>query len=186
MTKNRSTGPRSEAGKARSSMNALKTGIYSKSLIIPGEDPADLNELIDEYYQRYLPFTPEQRDQLDILIRSTWTLRRLSVAETQVWVDDLARQYRPIANAPLGQVLRNCDRTLTRVQRMITATQRNYRDALRELERLLALDPDADPQEFVTYVPKPQPEPAPVTANSTQMSELMALIEETENDETNS
>jgi hypothetical protein len=86
----------------------------------------------------------------------------------------------------LGQVLRNCDRTLTRVQRMITATQRNYRDALRELERLQALDPDADPQEFVTYVPKPQPEPAPVAAKPNQTDELMALIEEIESDETNS
>jgi sigma-B regulation protein RsbU (phosphoserine phosphatase) len=35
---NRSTGPRSAEGKARSSRNALKSGIYSKSLIIPGEE----------------------------------------------------------------------------------------------------------------------------------------------------
>ena len=44
-TPNDSTGPRSAEGKARSSMNALKSGIYSKSLTIPGEDPARLDTL---------------------------------------------------------------------------------------------------------------------------------------------
>jgi hypothetical protein len=59
---NASTGPRSAAGKARSSMNALKSGIYSKSLIIPGEDPGQLDTLFEEYRQRFQPAVPEQRD----------------------------------------------------------------------------------------------------------------------------
>ena len=80
-TPNASTGPRSAEGKAHSSMNALKSGIYSKSLTIPGEDPAHLDALLQEYVQRFRPTVPEQRDQVDILVRSTWTLRRLAVAE---------------------------------------------------------------------------------------------------------
>jgi len=48
---NKSTGPRSDEGKARSSMNALKTGIYSKSLILPGEDTAALDALTAEFHQ---------------------------------------------------------------------------------------------------------------------------------------
>ena len=151
---NPSTGPRSAAGKARSSMNALKTGIYSNSLIIPGEDPAHLATLTEEYFQRYRPAVPEQRDQVDILVRSTWTLRRLGVTEAQVWIYEMERGYNLNPNAPLGHAFHNCDRTLTRLQRIVNGTQRNYRDALRELERLQALPLDVSPE-----IPVPQPTP---------------------------
>src|SRR3989442_13216260 len=41
----KSTGPTSPEGKARSSLNALKSGIDAWSHIIPGEDPAELEAL---------------------------------------------------------------------------------------------------------------------------------------------
>ncbi|MBZ5622976.1 MAG: hypothetical protein LAQ69_30215 [Acidobacteriia bacterium] len=71
-------------------MNALKSGIYSKSIIILGEDPAQLATLLQEYFQRYRPAVPEQREQVDILVCSTWTLRRLAAAEAQVWTKQSA------------------------------------------------------------------------------------------------
>ena len=49
----KSTGPTSVTGKAVSSMNALKTGIHAKSLVLPSEKLADLEQLIDDYYQRH-------------------------------------------------------------------------------------------------------------------------------------
>jgi hypothetical protein len=142
---NGSTGPRSATGKARSSMNALKTGIYSNSLIIPGEDPAHLTTLLDEYFERYRPAVPEQRDLVDILVRSTWTLRRLGAAEAQVLVHQMKRAYNLNADAPLGHAFVECDRALARLQRIVNSTQRNYRDALRELEHLQNLDPAIQP-----------------------------------------
>ena len=51
----KSTGPTSVAGKAVSSMNALKTGIHAKSLVLPTEKAADLDQLIDEYHQHHHP-----------------------------------------------------------------------------------------------------------------------------------
>src|ERR1022692_3255637 len=135
-TPNDSTGPRSAEGKARSSMNALKSGIYSKSLTIPGEDPAYLTTLTQEYFQRYRPALPEQRDQVDILVRSTWALRRLAAAEAQVWTYEMDIRCQLHPTAPLGQAFHHGDRTLTRLQRMVNSTQRNFRDALHELERL--------------------------------------------------
>jgi hypothetical protein len=167
MTKNRSTGPRSVEGKARSSMNALKTGIYAKSLVIPREDPERLDSLTNEYFDRFRPSAPEQRDQVDILIRSTWELRRLAACETQVWIDRMEDAYVPSENAPLGQAFRHCDASLTRLFRMVSATQRSYRDALHELERLQKLQPSIDPDQPANYAyepplqPAPEPEPFP-------------------------
>src|SRR5258708_2463551 len=46
----KSTGPCSPAGKANSALNALKSGIYAQSLLLPDEKLDDLRTLIDEYY----------------------------------------------------------------------------------------------------------------------------------------
>src|SRR5512140_2553928 len=99
---NTSTGPRSAEGKARSSMNALKSGIYAKSLIIPGEDPAQLTTLTEEYFQRFRPVVPEQRDLVEILVRSTWSLRRLAVAEAQVYSHEMGNAIRLDQDSPVG------------------------------------------------------------------------------------
>ena len=40
-----STGPRTAEGKAASSQNSFKHGLYSKQLVIQGEDPAELDAL---------------------------------------------------------------------------------------------------------------------------------------------
>ena len=138
-------------------MNALKTGIYAKSLVIFGEDPAQFAILTDEYYRHYRPVAPAERDQVDILVRCVWTLRRLGVAEAQVWAYEIDTTYKVNENAPLGQAFKHCDRTLDRLQRFVNSTQRNYRDALHELERLqsLELPPALD---SVPAIPDPLPE----------------------------
>ena len=64
----KSTGPASVTGKAVSSMNALKTGIHAKSLILPTEKLADLEELIEEYCRHHQPVSPEARLLVDDLI----------------------------------------------------------------------------------------------------------------------
>ncbi len=102
---------------------------------------------------------PDQRDQVDILVRSTWTLRRLAVAEAQVFAYQMDTVFKLHSETPLGKAFTFCDRTLGRLQRMVNSTQRNIRDALLELERLQAIGPTADP------IPAPapiQPTPQPV------------------------
>ena len=45
----KSSGPRSSEGKARSSRNSTIHGLTGKSPILPGEDPADLLALVESY-----------------------------------------------------------------------------------------------------------------------------------------
>jgi hypothetical protein len=42
----KSTGPRTDEGKQRSSQNALKHGLLAKRSVIPGEDPAEFDALV--------------------------------------------------------------------------------------------------------------------------------------------
>jgi hypothetical protein len=149
----KSTGPRTPEGKARSSQNALKSGIDSHAQIIHGESPAELDCLKSEYHDRFLPPTPEQRMLVDTLIDCEWLLRRFRRVEAELWVDGMRDRVHPTI---LGESFNRMDETFARLQRRIDMTQRNYRNALHQLERLRAeaaeqaeaarLDPDPEPE----------------------------------------
>ena len=155
----KSTGPRSAEGKAASSMNALKSGIDAKSQIIRGEKAANLEILKTEYYDRYRPTAPEQRMLVDTLIDAEWLLRRFRVVEAQLWEHGAQFALKPEPEIELAKALRDNAEYFTRLQRRIDTAQRNYRNALQELERLQAENrPLPDPE------PAPQPaRPAPPT-----------------------
>ena len=53
----KSTGPRTPAGKEASRFNALKHGIDARHTIIPGENQADLERLANEYQDQLRPET---------------------------------------------------------------------------------------------------------------------------------
>ena len=144
----KSTGPRSLAGKAVSRMNALKSGVHAESEIIRGENPAGLEALTSEYIERFHPATPEQRFYVDILIRDDWKLRRLSKAEAEMWNRTMEGVF----------LLEEANQTFARLQRRINDLERSYKAALRELERLQEQLPDG-----------PGPQPLEPVDSSTQI-----------------
>jgi hypothetical protein len=148
----KSTGPRTSEGKARSSMNALRSGIDADSQLIPGEWSGDLQRIRTEYYDRYHPVTPAQRMFVDTLIDNEWLLRRLRKVEASLWTQSIPKSV-PLTAAMMSEAYCQLTDQFTRLQRRIDATQRNYRHALHELERLQKEES-----------PEPEPDPEPVTA----------------------
>ena len=67
-----SHGPKTEAGKAITSLNATKTGAFAKSIILNNESPARLTKLRDEYYQTVQPTNPIERDLVEEMVISKW------------------------------------------------------------------------------------------------------------------
>src|ERR1035437_546258 len=133
-----STGPTSVAGKATSSMNALKTGIHAKSLVLPSEDQADLDQLIDEYHNHHRPTSPEARLFVDELVHCEWTLRRLRAAETQLWQYQHQQYAHPAETSPLGQACSSNPRVFSQLQWRVDSTRRAYHRALQALKELQA------------------------------------------------
>lgn len=78
-----STGPRSPEGKAVSSRNALKLGLYSEAHILPGEDPAEYGELLHDFNAEYRPEGPLQTAAVHDLVRAIWLVRRYDRIEAQ-------------------------------------------------------------------------------------------------------
>ena len=134
----KSTGPTSAAGKAASSMNALKTGIHAKSLLLPSEKLADLEQLIEEYYTSHNPATPEARALVDDLVYGEWLKRRLRVAETQMWAYDHQEHFQPDPKYPLGQTAAGRGKAFAQLQWRIECTRRASRQALQDLQQLQA------------------------------------------------
>ena len=152
----KSTGPTSVTGKATSSMNAFKTGIHAKSLVLPSENRADLDQLIADYYLHHQPASPDARAFVDDLIYCEWTLRRLRAAETQAWRYQSDNKYSDPQKYPLGQSVTANPNSFSKLQYRLDATRRaRWRalDALAKLKTEAAAAPTAAPG------PAPEVEP---------------------------
>ncbi len=130
-----STGPRTEAGKRASSQNALKSGLDAESQFVLGESREEFAQLQAEYFDRFTPRTPEQRFQVDNLIRNEWLLRRYHRVESHLW-EYHAMQCDRSSGVQLGEAFSKASTVFMRLQRRINAAEKSYRDAMAELTRL--------------------------------------------------
>ena len=119
-------------------MNALKSGIHAKSLVLPSEKLADLEQLIDEYYQRHNPDSPEARLYLDEVIHCEWLLRRYRTAETQMWQYQAQNTYADEQKYPLGKSATGHSTPFSKLQYRVDATRRAYQRSLKALKELQA------------------------------------------------
>ena len=72
----RSTGPRSQAGKNRSSRNAVRHGCCSNSLILEGESPEEFRQLRDSWMYDYNPTSSVLTDLVLQVVIAQWLLIR--------------------------------------------------------------------------------------------------------------
>ena len=77
----RSTGPRTAAGKARSKLNGLKHGLRAATLVLPGEDPAALEQRFDAWTDELDPRTDLERYFVRSAVEASWRLDRVRRAE---------------------------------------------------------------------------------------------------------
>jgi hypothetical protein len=142
-------------------MNSLRTGIHAKSLVLPYENRAELEQLIDEYYQSFHPASPAARSFVDDLIRCEWTLRRLDNAETQTWRYQNEDRLRDPEKFPLGKSATYNPNSFSKLQYRLDATRRARDRALLALEKLQAKTaaapaPLLEPAGPPSLIPSPQ------------------------------
>jgi hypothetical protein len=81
----KSTGPKTAEGKAASSKNALKHGIYSKFACIPGEDPEKLDALREDLRAEHQPASLTEEMLVDELAHHYWRIQRYRYLESHMW-----------------------------------------------------------------------------------------------------
>jgi len=72
-----STGPRTEEGKARSAMNALTHGLSAVDPVLPDEDRAAFENLVQDFIDEYQPQTASETRLARELASISWRLDRI-------------------------------------------------------------------------------------------------------------
>jgi hypothetical protein len=158
----KSKGPITPEGKAKSRFNALKHGIHAQSQIMFSESAEDLAELAAEYHELHSPANPEERFLVDTLVNNEWRLRRLRVVEADLWqsaVDAYLENHTETESATTGQAFVACGPAFERLQRIVNSCQRHYRNAIKELQALQVApaEPATTPQPKATTTTSESP-----------------------------
>jgi len=141
-----STGPTSIAGKRRSSQNSFQHGLYSKQLILPGEDPAEFDHLRAKLRNEHQPANTTEEILVDELAQHFWRMRRFRGLEARAWQPENLDHW--------------CDNgMMALIQRGMGSAERSFHkslNALRALQKTHGFVPSKMP--VITFVPKQIPE----------------------------
>ncbi|HSU60654.1 MAG TPA: hypothetical protein VLI55_15180 [Bryobacteraceae bacterium] len=80
-----STGPTSETGKAKSSLNAVKTGLTGRTVLLPGDDAAFYEAHVAQYVKHFEPAEDEERNLVQSLADTEWRLQRIPALEMGIY-----------------------------------------------------------------------------------------------------
>lgn len=158
----KSTGPRTETGKAASRTNAVRHGLTGKQLIANGEDPAAYEALRDGLIDSYQPANSAEDTLVEEIAQNYWRLQRVRLIE--------AESFRCLGggvdiNMAFGFGVERFDV----IRRYMTSIERAWRNAILQLEKMQAARAaQAAPEPERGFVSqksprpaKPSPEPAP-------------------------
>jgi hypothetical protein len=166
----KSSGPRTPAGKARSSQNAIKTGLYSATALLSTEDPEEYRNHAESYVASLKPQDPVQADMVKIISDNVWCLRRIRgmvALQTEVVFSALANDTCPPSRRAIeARILESFSRHEHRLQNAIAKALK----VLRELQKEMAASeaPEAESETESGFVPTPQFATAAATATVPQ------------------
>ncbi len=152
-----STGPSTPEGRAAVRLNGLKYGLYAETLILPGEDPAEFDALLDRLDAEHQPATPTEEIFVSQIAMASWRRLRVQRMEAAFYknkhkclIEDDNRWYRALD--PMGRLafIAQCDAdcgsksVLAGFKRYEARLDRSILSATQELRRCRAGRAQAD------------------------------------------
>jgi hypothetical protein len=83
-----STGPRTDLGKQRSSLNALSHGPTARTAVLPTEDPDAYQRHIQQFLDEYKPATRTETQLVHEIANTAWRLNRIPFLEAELLSQD--------------------------------------------------------------------------------------------------
>ena len=80
-----STGPKSEEGKKRSSLNALKTGLTGRTVLMPGDDAQAYQDHVCRFIDEFEPANAREEELVQSLADTRWRLLRIPALEANIY-----------------------------------------------------------------------------------------------------
>ncbi len=142
-----STGPRTDAGKARSAQNSLQHGLTARAILLPAEDATAFQRHTQRFSDDYQPKTTTEEQLVRALAGASWHLNRIDGIETALFSPDsadldLATQIRTLSALSMHRhrLSRQFESTLQQLRELQEERRRTERDQLSDAARLLQLD----------------------------------------------
>ena len=88
----RSLGPVTPEGKARSSQNAVRHGMYSTVVVLKNESQELFDKLMSDYLTELRPETAQELDLVHDIVIARWRLNRIVAFETATLDHEMDRQ----------------------------------------------------------------------------------------------
>jgi hypothetical protein len=129
------TGPKTPAGKAAASMNALRHGLRARKVVLPGENQEEFDEIHDGLQNLYQPQNAAEQYLVDQASIAQWKLVRAEAYEASSLAKDSS--------------IEACEAMFRRMTLVTGRLERAYFKAYKELESIKS-----------ARQPKPQPEPS--------------------------
>ena len=146
-----STGPKTEAGKSRSSQNARKHGFTARSAWSPADFTEDQRQFFHDYYTRLKPDGPVEATVFDQIVHAAWNLRLIAVALDELAAEFGCEEVPQLLNLP--DLPPDAERRYDRLLRYQGRNQRAFHTNMRLLASLQTNRVAAD----VTGTPGQQP-----------------------------
>ena len=80
-----STGPKTCAGKANSCLNAVKTGLTGRTVLLPTDDAAEYERHVRAYFDELQPVGPRETDLAQSIAETAWRLKRIPGLESAIY-----------------------------------------------------------------------------------------------------
>jgi hypothetical protein len=171
------TGPRTEAGKAKSSRNSIRTGLYAaRDFIRPDEEEEYAQTLIKLMDELTPGNTVEQTFATEIM-GATWRLRRCRLVEEAFGlIEDL--NYDPMMDERTEKQQKSVDRARAQSHLILRRSLAELCKLQKGLESPLRGESRTIQEQLADQQPAPKPAPPPPpNAGPPNMDALMALAE---------
>jgi hypothetical protein len=126
-----STGPRTAAGKERSSQNALRHGLTAQTAVLPTEDPDAYQRHIQQFLDEYQPVAATETQLVHEIANTAWRLNRIPLLEAEL----LSQNPNPQTLIPLLATLGLHGSRLSRQFQKALGQLREIQEDRRHLER---------------------------------------------------
>jgi hypothetical protein len=129
----KSTGPRTEAGKDRASRNAVKHGLTARHLVLSCEERDDFEHLRAELYREHAPQSTQEVLLVTQIADSFYRLQRARKMETDLFERELSDSA--TADMSVLAVFEKKSGTFELLRRYTASLERSYYRAIAELRR---------------------------------------------------
>lgn len=133
----KSTGPKSDSGKATSSKNRLSHGLCSQDLLVGNETAEEFDQFVASIRKAYDPATEEEKILTDQVAQSLWRYNRALRVESEVIAETMTNEYnrpKPTPSMMIEFVLAERILPVERVNRYVVSFERSYLRAVKLLQ----------------------------------------------------